>query len=902
MAVKRKNYFKNDTEYTVSYRDMRGVDFSGSGASISPTRFSYLENMYRDYDGEGAGVTESVPGFRKILGTGKTCNGIFSYTAKNGTQYVVLHAGPSLYQFAVNGRDSIGSIKSIATLYNTKSHAYSSGGKLYVFDGASIHILDEYGAHRMGDSGYEAYIPTTYINGEPYEQRNLLSNKFRETFFVDSAAKYAKETAGIQYAVISDEAATVKVTGIDNYCEDVTICIPSRVKLGEKEYSVVEIAPGSFVNNVDIEKVVIAEGVTKIGSSAFMGCASLEEVYTPTTIEKIGAGAFAYCHNLWHVFIGGGILYLPKNAFEECDSLEAIDYELSESEFSAVETTIEKTFVNMNAVNTSVIVELPIYSKCKIVEGVIVDGVQLSAATKYDKDIHIVIGACLDFADKALIEGKTVTIVGTLYDDTFSEYEGFSEALVGTQVKAADAIIKTTVSESFDGRVFLAGNRLLPNTVFYSARDKRGVCNPLYFGALNYFNDGVGSFRVTSMLAAADSLAVFKSADDGCGSIYYHTPRETGIDLVPKIYPVSSVHSGIGCKGASLSFFDDPVFVSAQGISALERADISGKRSVVTRSHAVNPRLLSENLDAARLAQWCGYLAVLTEGQIFLADSRASYVHESGGREYEWYYLNGIGTYKNDTRVYRYASVAHTGYEISGIPDARVSSTLTVYSAGSGDSEVLYVLGEDGKKYEVYKTEEMEGGVFSPATHILGVNDLLFFGTKSGDLCVFNNDKRGTAPTYLAEMEDFDAEEYAAVMKRRIHPSFYSFASHAPRYALKTLLDNCGIPHLTKNTVKHSLTLKCKSYAGGAPICEVGTDRNGYSEITSLPGGELDFCELDFSTFSLLTGTTFTVPIAEKEKGWVEKQLALWSDRCFSPFGVYSLTYRFTVKGRIKKQ
>ena len=92
------------------------------------------------------------------------------------------------------------------------------------------------------------------------------------------------------------------------------------------------------------------------------------------------------------------------------------------------------------------------------------------------------------------------------------------------------AILGCTVCENFDGRVFISGHPELPNTVFYSARDESGENNPLYFGELNYFCDGTGPFGVCSILAAAESLAIFKSGDDGGGSIYYHTPKETGDD------------------------------------------------------------------------------------------------------------------------------------------------------------------------------------------------------------------------------------------------------------------------------------------------------------------------------------------------------------------------------------
>jgi hypothetical protein len=214
---------------------------------------------------------------------------------------------------------------------------------------------------------------------------------------------------------------------------------------------------------------------------------------------------------------------------------------------------------------------------------------------------------------------------------------------------------------------------------------------------------------------------------------------------------------------------------------------------------------------------------------------------------------------------------------------------------------MVYFCEEDGVKYAVYPTEEMSGGTFNPATKIASVDGLLFFGTANGDLCVFNTDKRGMPPNQLRMSDDFDEKSYKKSFGRCIHPSYYSFANHAPRYALKTKLDNCSIPHLLKDTVKHSLTMKYKSLCRGEIICEVNTDGNGYSEACRFPGGAIAFDDLDFSSICFNTDSSFTAPISEKEKAWVEKSISLYSDQFCSPFGIYNVSYRFTVRGKIKK-
>ena len=53
----QKNLIGSESQYNRHYSNMRGVDFTGDGSNIQSDRFAYLENMYRDYEGEGAGIS-----------------------------------------------------------------------------------------------------------------------------------------------------------------------------------------------------------------------------------------------------------------------------------------------------------------------------------------------------------------------------------------------------------------------------------------------------------------------------------------------------------------------------------------------------------------------------------------------------------------------------------------------------------------------------------------------------------------------------------------------------------------------------------------------------------------------------------------------------------------------------
>ena len=89
--------------------------------------------------------------------------------------------------------------------------------------------------------------------------------------------------------------------------------------------------------------------------------------------------------------------------------------------------------------------------------------------------------------------------------------------------------------------------------------------------------------------------------------------------------------------------------------------------------------------------------------------------------------------------------------------------------------------------------------------------------------------------------------------------------------------------------------------SSGKIICEVGTDNGGYRELTRFPNRDLFFADVDFSSFTLNADDVYTLPIHEKEKGWVEKQITLYSDNFASPFAICIIAYRFTAKGKIKR-
>ncbi len=891
------------TEYTITYPAPRGVDFSNITNSEGRVRFSHLENVYRDYSG-GVGMVESIPGFRKILSLGTVINGMYLQRC-GGEEFVIIHAGDGIYRFNVRERDALPALTKLKTVRNARSAAYSTGGSVFILDGEKITRVDPSGnaSYILDESDARPYIPTTYSGGYEFEQRNLLTELTRQESFVALPEDVAYETPNLSYKITDVTARKCAVAGIVGEFSG-ALFIPTYTDIGDIKYEVSEIYDYAFQGNTRITSVTVSEGVKRIGKYAFQGCSNIISVSLPDSVKLIDDYAFSSCISMTHLRLGYDLNRFGDNALYKCTELQEIEYALDRSSFCRIENCNDSASreITPGSKITKIRARIKLLGCISAVHDVKINGINVPFYTEPENDF--IKSIVLPEISRDLLTGASVAITAYEVPGKYSS-SGVSESNFLSNLRAGKrgfhAICECTVAECFDGRVFLSGNPDYPNTVFYSSRDITGNNNPLYFGVFNYFSDGVGAFPVTSMLAAGDSLAVFKSGDDGGGSIYYHTPRDTSINLLPKIYPVSYVHSGISASGATLSFFDDPLFISPLGLMGLDKKKINLERSIACRSHNINARLLSENLGEAVLAKWCGYLFISVGGRGYLADSRALFRHKSGDTEYEWFYLDGIGTYSGERNVFRYSDHHHNGYRLH--PDANCPTRGEIYSIITPEGGIAYYCLEGGEMYGAYKTEEMTGGSFSPATHLLSCDDeLLFFATKSGDVCVFNNDKRGIAPDELRARDDFDEESYSKIWGGKIHPYFYSFARHAPRYVFSTVYDDGSIPYLTKSSIKNSLTVKLENLGAKTLECLVEADTGDYRESAMLNSPELDFSQLDFSALVFSAEERATLPFKEKLKAWVEKRVTLFTEEYASPVGLWSISYRFHIKGRIKKK
>jgi len=75
---------------------------------------------------------------------------------------------------------------------------------------------------------------------------------------------------------------------------------------------------------LEIENLILNEGITTISPNAFAGITKITEVKFPSTLKTIGPIAFGVCEQLVSIDIPGNVEYIGEGAFIGCISLEQL--------------------------------------------------------------------------------------------------------------------------------------------------------------------------------------------------------------------------------------------------------------------------------------------------------------------------------------------------------------------------------------------------------------------------------------------------------------------------------------------------------------------------------------------------------------------------------------------------
>ncbi len=955
--------------YHRRFSAMRGVDLSGGADGASLDHFAELCNMWASPTPSVACV-ETVPGARACHRFTGAILGIWHHRTKEG-DHLVVHAGEALYRFPVSLRDRPRSLAALAPirtgLADERGCAFAVEDRLYLLiGGAYLMIAADGRVCSLEESG--GYIPLAYLNGQAYEQRNLLTDRVRMAYTAEEGLYgTAVGAEGLCFSVLDRERSTCSVRIADESRNAGAVSVPAYADIGGQNYTVVAVDTEGFADMRALCRLSLPETLVKIGARAFHGCSALQALSLPSGTTEIGYQAFGNCLTLKSVHLGSSLARVAAPLFTGCVCLEEVAFGGTSERLAAIEYLLEEkslcpegievTLSAYVAPSRAVLLRLPAAEPLASLDRVTLGDYALgtdftpigNTFARYSilqEEGHVT-GVEVSILDDTLSEGRQIVLHGRLSPAVFAR-SGDEE------IGGREAILGCRLCATYDGRVFLSGNPSLPNTLFYSSFGEGGRCEPFYFGLLDYVNDGEGSAENRALLPVGSALAVIKQdGASGCG-VYFHTPQDTGEHLVPRVYPTVQGANGIGTVGGAISFRDDPVFLSSNGLYAITKQASNLERSLLCRSSRIDPALCAEPPKEVRCAVALGYLFLLVDGSLYLADSRQLTVGPLGHYEYEWYPLFGFGSYTADRPIYRYAPLpdclreegVYQAEEIGAIAEGEIFSRATEHGMIYYTADRHLLVDSDG---------ERTGGVFSPVSELCAVGDLVFFGTGDGTLLCFNSDRRGislyravgddryvrtekgylplareggslvdgdtvetaalyrlTADGYLATgeyAEVFTDGDYAvrvtpideSARPNEIAPHRYSVMGHGYPSFCTLAMENGGLPHYTKNTEPRSVTAKVKSFPYGGFSLAYRTDRHPWRAADARAVGGSDFGCLDFGCFDFHNGDTVILALREKARGWCEKQYRLASAEHGRPFGLCHLAYSYRIAGRPKE-
>ena len=174
------------------------------------------------------------------------------------------------------------------------------------------------------------------------------------------------DPSSVQKVVISDGITRIG-SGFFAGCPATEVVLPD---------SVTEIGEGAFYGCESLESVTIPDGVTKIGDTVFAQCYALKSVTIPDSVTEIGGAAFFHCHALKSVTIPDGVTKIGDAVFANCESLESVTIPDSVTEIGVA--AFSDCYVLKSVTIPNIVTEIGdgAFSRCPVLESVTIpDGV-----------------------------------------------------------------------------------------------------------------------------------------------------------------------------------------------------------------------------------------------------------------------------------------------------------------------------------------------------------------------------------------------------------------------------------------------------------------------------------------------------------------------------------------------
>lgn len=191
-----------------------------------------------------------------------------------------------------------------------------------------------------------------------------------------------------------------------------------------------------------------------------------------------------------------------------------------------------------------------------------------------------------------------------------------------------DRILKCSLVTQYDNRMFFSGNPLYPNAIFNSQRE-----DPNYVPDISYYEDGLDTEAVKSMVVGNRGLYVLKTGNGDDTTVYFHQGKIFYEDNV-KVYPSIQTIINEPCTSEGINFNGEVVYITLNGLQGII---VGNNNEFMLDNRSSNLGKHNSNIKNAILTVWKNYLLVAVGGTIYVADNNKRF-QGINGIEYEWYH------------------------------------------------------------------------------------------------------------------------------------------------------------------------------------------------------------------------------------------------------------------------
>lgn len=168
--------------------------------------------------------------------------------------------------------------------------------------------------------------------------------------------------------------------------------------------------------------------------------------------------------------------------------------------------------------------------------------------------------------------------------------------------------------------------------------------DPTYFPDLNYFVVGSNDTKIMGLIKVGEYLGCVKQGSSTDSTVYLAYPISFDDDTA---YAVKQAVTGVGAlsKRCFANVDDSSLFLSNEGIMAIEPTSTESERQVKNRSFYVNKKMLAEpDLQDAFAYVWDGLYILCVNTHCYILDSsqKSSWANEKTNLQYEAYYWENI--------------------------------------------------------------------------------------------------------------------------------------------------------------------------------------------------------------------------------------------------------------------